>query len=105
MVVLATRRRLTSSPRPCHHIPGLKATPKVIEITEENHARIEEAFRRYFYREPLLEADLNEEFTNKQEHPRQQHEFDIIICHANVIRYFVCRCVKASVLFSNVGQF
>ena len=49
-------------------------------------ARIEAAFRKYFYRaDPEQKGDTT----------------DIIICHANVIRYFVCRyvcaCVRACV--------
>jgi broad specificity phosphatase PhoE len=136
--------------RPCHHIPGVRATPKVIEVTDDNHKRIEEAFQRYFYRadppaaalpvdehpqrdsggsEASSPADVppsslsstegpgNESLrqqpvmgassTDQQPpasstaaaaaaaatHPVQEHhEFEIIVCHANVIRYFVCRC-------------
>lgn len=44
----------------------------------EDGARIEAAFRRYIHR-----AD-----------PKQKEDsYEIIVCHANVIRYFVCRCV------------
>ncbi|XP_029112447.1 serine/threonine-protein phosphatase PGAM5, mitochondrial isoform X2 [Scleropages formosus] len=43
----------------------------------EDGARIEAAFRRYIHR-----AD-----------PKQKEDsYEIIVCHANVIRYFVCRC-------------
>jgi len=42
-------------------------------------ARIESAFRKYFYRAA----------------PDQQDDsFDIIVCHANVIRYFICRALQ-----------
>lgn len=45
----------------------------------QDGARIEAAFRKYFYR-----AD-----------PQQEKDsFDIIVCHANVIRYFVCRALQ-----------
>lgn len=42
----------------------------------EDGARIEAAFRKYFHRaEPEQEKDT----------------FEVIVCHANVIRYFTCR--------------
>ena len=44
----------------------------------QDGARIEAAFRKYFHRaDPEQKAD----------------SVEIIICHANVIRYFVCRSV------------
>ena len=42
----------------------------------QNGCRIEAAFRNYFYR-----ADYRQ----------KEDTYDIIVCHANVIRYFVCR--------------
>lgn len=45
----------------------------------QDGARIEAAFRKYFYR-----ADGQQE----------KDSFDIIVCHANVIRYFVCRALQ-----------
>lgn len=45
----------------------------------EDGARIEAAFRKYFHR-----AD-----------PSQQYDsYEIIVCHANVIRYLVCRALQ-----------
>ncbi|KAK9498391.1 hypothetical protein O3M35_003035 [Rhynocoris fuscipes] len=41
--------------------------------------RIEAAFRKFFHR-----ADANQD----------QDTYDIIVCHANVIRYFVCRALQ-----------
>ena len=44
----------------------------------QDGARIEAAFRKYFHRaDPTQKAD----------------SVEIIVCHANVIRYFVCRSV------------
>ena len=41
--------------------------------------RIEAAFRKYFHRaEPEQEKD----------------SFEVIVCHANVIRYFICRALQ-----------
>lgn len=45
----------------------------------EDGARIEAAFRKYFHR-----ADVSQE--------KDSHE--IVVCHANVIRYFVCRALQ-----------
>ncbi len=44
----------------------------------EDGARIEGAFRKHFHR---AEPDQKED------------SFEIVVCHANVIRYFVCRLV------------
>ncbi|RWS22898.1 serine/threonine-protein phosphatase Pgam5-like protein [Leptotrombidium deliense] len=45
----------------------------------EDGARIEAAFRRYFHRaKPSQTVD----------------SYDILVCHANVIRYFVCRALQ-----------
>lgn len=50
----------------------------VLQQYHEDGARIEAAFRRYIHR-----AD-----------PKQKEDsYEIIVCHANVIRYFVCRFV------------
>ncbi|KAL0266994.1 UNVERIFIED_CONTAM: hypothetical protein PYX00_009384 [Menopon gallinae] len=42
-------------------------------------ARIEAAFRKYFYRADVSQND---------------DSYEIIVCHANVIRYFVCRALQ-----------
>jgi len=46
---------------------------------EVDGARIEAAFRKYFHR-----ADVEQE----------KETFEIIVCHANVIRYFFCRALQ-----------
>ncbi|XP_035496723.1 serine/threonine-protein phosphatase PGAM5, mitochondrial isoform X3 [Scophthalmus maximus] len=52
--------------------------PDAVQYHEDG-ARIEAAFRRYIHR-----AD-----------PRQKEDsYEIIVCHANVIRYFVCRALQ-----------
>lgn len=45
----------------------------------KHHARIEAAFRQYFHRA-----------SPKQKEP----SYELIVCHANVIRYFVCRALQ-----------
>ncbi|KAB7505751.1 Serine/threonine-protein phosphatase PGAM5, mitochondrial [Armadillidium nasatum] len=42
-------------------------------------ARIEAAFRRYFHRAPISQT---------------KNSYEIFVCHANVIRYFVCRALQ-----------
>ncbi|KAI4873792.1 hypothetical protein NFI96_017981, partial [Prochilodus magdalenae] len=52
--------------------------PEAVQYHEDS-ARIEAAFRRYIHR-----AD-----------PKQKEDsYEIIVCHANVIRYFVCRALQ-----------
>jgi len=45
----------------------------------EDGARIEAAFRKYFHR-----ADVKQ----------SQDSYEVVVCHANVIRYFVCRALQ-----------
>ena len=99
--------------RPCHHIPGSKASARTVKKTDEGHKRIEKAFRAYFYRSDppsMNEEEKSEEISieRKEESepldddkdsttelkPHPQHEFEIIVCHANVIRYFLCRALQ-----------
>ena len=97
---------LLNEGRPCHHIPGGRARPSVVEATDEQHQRIEDAFRKYFYRADMKVEDgttavdtksVNDEVDLEKtqklgQHP--QHEFEIIVCHANIIRYFFCRALQ-----------
>lgn len=70
--------------RPAHNVPGGKASSSTIKKTDESHPRIETAFRKYFYRhEPPSEEEGDADMP--------KHEFEVIVCHANVIRYFFCR--------------
>lgn len=97
--------------RPCHHIPGGKASKRTVQKTDETHERIETAFKTYFYRaDPPSMNDNQEEkqsviseneskgIDDEEEDmslkPHPQHEFEIIVCHANVIRYFLCRALQ-----------
>ena len=90
--------------RPSHNLPaGNRYVSKsTIEKTDEQHSRIEKAYRKYFYRA----EETNIKIPNKSEHDgtgdedskstenQSKHEFEIIVCHANVIRYFVCRALQ-----------
>lgn len=41
-----------------------------------------------------LDKSTSEKVTSQQLESDPQHEFEIIICHANVIRYFFCRALQ-----------
>jgi serine/threonine-protein phosphatase PGAM5 len=79
--------------RPCHHVPGVKASKRTIELTDENHTRIEAAFQKYFYRAATPQLVVDTDDANKTEET-EKHEFEVIVCHANVIRYFLCRALQ-----------
>lgn len=93
---------LLNEGRPCHNIPGGKARSSVVEKVDEHHPRIEKAFRKYFHRAPapLPLSNENDDDDNKPELIFEsvvgdpKHEFEIIVCHANVIRYFFCRALQ-----------
>ena len=78
--------------RPCHTIPGGRMSPKDIETTDHHHPRIEGAFRQYIHRAPAPPS-LVEPHDTAATLPESKHEFEIIVCHANVIRYIMCRYV------------
>jgi serine/threonine-protein phosphatase PGAM5 len=72
--------------RPAHTIPsGGKVSADSIIKMDEQHKRIEKAFRAYFYRADEPRGD-HEDLT--------KHEYEIIVGHANVIRYFVLRALQ-----------
>ncbi|CAG9559209.1 unnamed protein product [Danaus chrysippus] len=53
--------------------------PKMYQQFFQDGARIEAAFRRYFYRAP----------------PEQTKDsYTLLVCHANVIRFFVCKALQ-----------
>ena len=96
--------------RPAHNIPGGRASSSTVERTDESHRRIEAAFQRYFYRagdlpEASIEHDADAAAGNSSESANAapnsgerkeggRHEFEVIVCHANVIRYFLCRALQ-----------
>jgi serine/threonine-protein phosphatase PGAM5 len=72
--------------RPAHNIPGGKASASIVQKTDEQHPRIEASFQRYIYRADPPAEDDDDEASDKQ-----KHEFEVIVCHANVVRYFLFR--------------
>ena len=72
---------------------------------DECHPNAERAFENYFHRaDPPPQQKINDEEliasttttttidSNKEQ--IQQHEFEIIVGHANIIRYFFCRALQ-----------
>ena len=59
---------------------------------DENRERIEEAFQKYIYRDPKTLKEEEEEDGGGG--GGGQHEFEIIVGHANIIRYFFCRALQ-----------
>lgn len=90
--------------RPCHTLPGGRVSESTIAKTDETHPRIEASFRKLFYRAPPPPMTKDEESSGaesssswsitKKKEDRCKHEFEIVICHANVIRYFLCRALQ-----------
>jgi len=78
---------LLNEGRPCHHIPSGKVTLSTIQKTEEQHERIEQGFLKYVY-------TATPPTTPKEEEEDVKHEFEIVVCHGNVIRYFFCRALQ-----------
>jgi serine/threonine-protein phosphatase PGAM5 len=113
-VIRAEPDPMLNEGRPCHTIPGGKVSSNTIMKTDEGNKRIEQAFQTYFYRadSPELPKENEETKGNSNEsinkeaeevsaeeeegelkgHP--QHSFEIIVCHANVVRYFMCRALQ-----------
>ena len=100
-------RRLTPDPNLAegwplaHRIPFPEGVPQ--EESRDVHiegARIEAAFRGLFYRgkpgQPPVPAPASalqgRDLHNADTVPR--HDYDIIVCHGNVIRYFVLRALQ-----------
>lgn len=83
--------------RPCHTIPGGKSSESTIQKTDDGHHRIEAAFEKVFYRapSPLIKDETSEEMKEEASDTSTcKHEFEIVVCHANVIRYFLCRSLQ-----------
>lgn len=62
---------------PIEPVPPISWKPD--NVYHEDGARIEAAFRRYIHR-----ADAKQ----------TEDSYELIVCHANVIRYFVCRALQ-----------
>jgi serine/threonine-protein phosphatase PGAM5 len=76
--------------------PMIPIRPDIAHAEEEidaHHDRIEEAFQTYFYRDTTTAGDDDDD-DDDHNIDNNPHEFEIIVCHANVIRYFFCRALQ-----------
>jgi serine/threonine-protein phosphatase PGAM5 len=70
--------------------PMIPIRPEITGAAEEidaHHERVEKAFQKYFYRDDLEEVDGEEEDDDED-------EFEIIVGHGNMIRYFFLRAMQ-----------
>jgi hypothetical protein len=65
-------------------IPIRPDVPDAEKEIDDNHVRIETAFRNYIHR-----ADPDDPI---------EHEFEVFVGHGNIIRYFFCRYVEGFAL-------
>ena len=80
-------RRTKPDPALNEALPNTVVPPRpdlegLIEEVDQNHERIEKAFQKYINR------------STKRSGTEMKHEFEIIVCHGNVIRYFFCRALQ-----------
>jgi serine/threonine-protein phosphatase PGAM5 len=61
-------------------IPIRPDVPDAEKEIDDNHVRIETAFRNYIHR-----ADPDDPI---------EHEFEVFVGHGNIIRYFFCRALQ-----------
>jgi serine/threonine-protein phosphatase PGAM5 len=81
---------------PCHTLPGGKASDATIQKLDDSHPRLEAAFQKIFYRAAPVNTS-SEDKENQDKNAKSdvvKHEYEIVVCHANVIRYFLCRALQ-----------
>jgi serine/threonine-protein phosphatase PGAM5 len=81
---------------PAPMVPIRPDIPGATEEIDQNHDRIEEAFQKYFKRDDKNgDSKVNIPFwTRKQDEDDVNDDFEIIVCHGNVIRYLFCRALQ-----------
>lgn len=65
--------------RPCQPTPPSASGIYKKKTVEADGQRIDEAFDKIFYRAPVTQ---------------KEDSYDVVVCHANVIRYFVCKALQ-----------
>jgi serine/threonine-protein phosphatase PGAM5 len=76
--------------------PVTPIRPDIPDATEEidaNRARVEQAFHKYFYRDVDTMVDENND-DEEEEDDGEFDEFEIIVGHGNLIRFFFCRAMQ-----------
>jgi serine/threonine-protein phosphatase PGAM5 len=88
-VLLQPPDPLLNETLPAPMVPVRPDIPGATEEIDANRERVEEAFRKYFYRDVGIVSDLDDESSNNE-----ADEFEVIVCHGNMIRYFLCRALQ-----------
>ena len=73
--------------------PDIDAEAARREI-EANQDRIEAAFQKYVHRADPYDDHEMVEHDTAHDDEFQPHEFEVIVGHGNVIRYFFCRALQ-----------
>ena len=94
---------------PCHYIPsspGNKVSQDTIDAINEDFPRMENAFQKYIARSEWLEelsndsdddadnANVDGSIGSSSNTNEREHEYQIIVTHANMIRYLTCRALQ-----------
>ena len=82
---------------PAPMIPPRQDIKGAVQEIDENHERIEEAFQSYFYRSEGQSKSVDDNTSDGDEEDDDgsvRDEFEVIVCHGNVIRYFFCRALQ-----------
>lgn len=80
-VKLAKPDRLLNECLPAAIIPTRDLNdPDTMKEIDESRGRVERVFKAHIFRGP--------------QGPEDRHEFEVIVCHGNIIRYFFCRCLQ-----------
>ena len=74
---------------PAPMIPIRPDIPGATEEIDANQERVDKAFRKYFYRDDGTITDMDDETSDNE-----LDEFEIIVGHGNMIRYFLCRALQ-----------
>ena len=78
--------------RPCHNLPGHRVYHIHIQAVDREQPRIEQAFRKYFYR--ATTRSCTQSTPSKKEQLSDKDQIEIIVGHPNVLRYFLCRSLQ-----------
>jgi serine/threonine-protein phosphatase PGAM5 len=84
---------LLSETIPMYIIPDRpEITFKNNQERDDGFQQAENAFHKYIHRTDIPESSPLSLLSNNNE--QTTHEFEIIVCHANIIRYFICRALQ-----------
>jgi len=89
---------------PAYTIPGKRSPEKDLSVFR-THPRAEFAFRKYFHRSKMAKPEEEESHDQQKDDlavendlnpvsASSNHEFEIIVGHGNMIRYFVMRALQ-----------